>query len=85
MQNLFELSNVNLYNTIEKIGVAQSTPKGNITQHGKRYQKIANYIRRNPPYSLWWNIFNSPLLPKTQTHINKFFTVVVQFIKDFRR
>jgi len=67
MQNLFELSNVNLYNTIEKTGVAQSTPKGNITQHGKRYQKIANYIRRNPPYSLWWNIFNSLVLPKTQT------------------
>ena len=67
MQDLFELSNLNLYNTIEKTAVAQSTPRGNFTQHTKRYQKIASYIRRNPPYSLWRNIFNSLVLPKTQT------------------
>ena len=73
MQNLFEFPNVNLYDTIEKMGVAQSTPRGNFTQHGKRYQKIANYIRRNSSYSLWWNIFNSPLLPRIETSNNEIF------------
>jgi hypothetical protein len=82
MQNLFELSNVNVYNTIEKMGVAQSAPKGNITQHGKRYHKIANYIRRNSSYSLWWNIFNSLVLPKTQTSNNEIFCSVGLYARN---
>jgi len=45
-------------------------------EYAQRYQKIANYIRRNPPYSLRWNIFNSPLLPKIQTGNNEIFCSV---------
>jgi hypothetical protein len=82
MQDLFELSNLNLYNTIEKTAVAQSTPRGNFTQHAKRYQKIASYIRRNPPYSLWRNIFNSLVLPKTQTSNNEIFCSVGLYARN---
>jgi len=82
MQNLFEFPNVILYDDLEKLSIPQSTPRGNFTEYAKRYQKIANYIRRNPPYSLWWNIFNSPLLPKTQTSNNEIFCSVGLYARN---
>jgi len=70
MQDLFEFPNTILYNSLKKSTIPQCSLKRNFTEYAKRYQKIANYIWRNPPYSLWWNIFNSPLLPKTQTQMD---------------
>jgi len=73
MQDLFEFPNTILYNSPKKSTIPQCSLKRNFTEYAKRYQKIANYIRRNPPYSLWWNIFNSLVLPKTQTSNNEIF------------
>lgn len=70
MQNLFEFPNTILYNSPKKSAIPQCSLKRNFTEYAKRHQKIANYIRRNPPYSLWWHIFNSPVLPKNQTQMD---------------
>jgi hypothetical protein len=82
MRDLFEFPNTISYNSLKKSAIPQCSLKRNFTEYAKRNQKIANYIRRNPPYSLWWNIFNSPLLPKTQTSNNEIFCSVGLYARN---
>ncbi len=70
MQNLFEFPNTILYNSPKKSAIPQCSLKRNFTEYAKRYQKIAYFRRRTQSNSLRWNIFNSPLLPKTQTQMD---------------
>ena len=68
--NLFDLSTKNKYNLYQKVLSAQTHLQGAFMPHAKRYQKSQNFLRRNPPYSLWWNVSNSVVLQKTQNKMD---------------